>query len=197
MKQLHRSDLFSWSVFDEERNIDFNSILWQRKEGNLLFDPLPLSDHDEKHLKMLGGASWIIISNSDHIRDTEKIAKRTGAKVAGPAQEKESFSISCQHWLKAGDQTFPGLEVFELDGSKTPGELAFILDETILITGDLLRAHRAASLMLIPDGKLEDPKQARNSARRFLDFPKIETVLVGDGWPVFNDGHAKLVDLLK
>ncbi|MDP6382306.1 MAG: MBL fold metallo-hydrolase, partial [SAR324 cluster bacterium] len=27
MKQLHRKDLFSWSVFNEERNIDFHGIL--------------------------------------------------------------------------------------------------------------------------------------------------------------------------
>ena len=27
MKLLHRDDLYGWSVFDEERNIDFNSVL--------------------------------------------------------------------------------------------------------------------------------------------------------------------------
>ena len=27
MKQLHRANLFAWSVFDEPRNVDFNSVL--------------------------------------------------------------------------------------------------------------------------------------------------------------------------
>ena len=50
MKQLHRKDLFCWSVFDKERNIDFNSVLWVRDAGNVLIDPLPMSEHDHEHL---------------------------------------------------------------------------------------------------------------------------------------------------
>ncbi|MEC7540591.1 MAG: MBL fold metallo-hydrolase, partial [SAR324 cluster bacterium] len=46
MKQLHRKDLFSWSVFNEERNIDFHGILWVRENGNVLIDPMPMSVHD-------------------------------------------------------------------------------------------------------------------------------------------------------
>jgi hypothetical protein len=30
-----------------------------------------------------------------------------------------------------------------LNGSKTPGELALVLEKTTLITGDLVRAHQA------------------------------------------------------
>ena len=43
---------------------------------------------------------------------------------------------------------------YALDGSKTPGELAFVLDGTTLVTGDLIRAHAAGSLMLLPYDKL-------------------------------------------
>ena len=48
MKSLHRGDLHGWSVFDETRDVDFNSVLWVRPDGNVLFDPLPLSAHDER-----------------------------------------------------------------------------------------------------------------------------------------------------
>ena len=51
--------------------------------------------------------------------------------------------------------------------------------------------------MLLPKAKLKDPEVAQNSARRFLDFPKIETILVGDGWSIFENGHKKLQDLLS
>ena len=59
MKRLHRADLYAWSVFNEERNID-PSVLWTRPEGNVLIDPLPVSAHDHKHLEERG-AAWIVL----------------------------------------------------------------------------------------------------------------------------------------
>ena len=81
MKLLQRNDLFSWSEFNEERNLDFNSWLWVRSKGNVLIDPLPMTEHDRQHLERLGGAEFIIVTNSDHCRDAEKIAGDTGAHV--------------------------------------------------------------------------------------------------------------------
>jgi len=71
MKSLHRPDLFAWSRFDESRNVDFLSVTWVRPAGNLLIDPLSMSEHDRAHLQALGGAAWIIVTNSDHIRDAQ------------------------------------------------------------------------------------------------------------------------------
>ena len=74
MKQLHRKDLFGWSEFNRERNLDFHSVLWVRDGGNVLIDPLPMSEHDHSHLQSLGGVGFIVITNSDHCRDAEHIA---------------------------------------------------------------------------------------------------------------------------
>lgn len=196
MKKLHRLDLYGWSVFDEARNIDFHSVLWVRGGDNVLFDPLPLSDHDEKHLESLGGASLIVITNSDHVRDAATIAERTGARVAGPRAERERFPAKCDLWLGEGDEPVPGLEVVELEGSKTPGELALIIDETTLVTGDLVRAHDAGRLTLLPEQKLADAGRARDSVRRLAERGPFDAVLVGDGWPVFRDGSGVLGELV-
>jgi Metallo-beta-lactamase superfamily len=196
MKSLHRPDLYCWSVFDTERNVDFHSIAWIRPEGNIVIDPLPLSDHDEKHLQSLGGVQWIIVTNSDHLRASQEIATKTGAQIAAPHGEKDSFPIPVQRWLKDGESIAPGLEVMELNGSKTPGELALVLEETTLITGDLVRAHQAGRLMLLPHAKLSDQSLAISSVQRLAALPKIEAVLVGDGWPVFQQGHTQLHRLL-
>jgi len=195
MKSLHRPDLYTWSSFDTERNVDFNSVAWIRPEGNILIDPLPLSNHDRDRLNSLGGAAWIVITNSDHIRATKDIAQLTGAKIAAPAAEKETFPIPCQRWLSDGEELVPGLKVIELHGSKTPGELALILEETTLITGDLVRAHRAGSLMILPDAKLKNRAEAVASLHRLASLSGIETVLVGDGWSVFRDGTQQLKEL--
>lgn len=181
MKSLHCPDLYSWSSFDPERNIDFNSIAWIRPEGNILIDPLPLSTHDLNHLNSLGGAAWIIITNSDHIRATAEIAGLTGAKVAAPMGEKEIFPINCERWLQEGDELVPGLQVLEMNGSKTPGELALLLEETTLITGDLVRSHQGGSLTILPDAKLKNRLEAVASVQRLAQLNNIEAVLIGDG----------------
>jgi glyoxylase-like metal-dependent hydrolase (beta-lactamase superfamily II) len=192
MKTLHRSDLYTWSAFDTERNVDFNSVAWIRPEGNVLIDPLPLSVHDWTHLHSLGGAATIVITNSDHIRDAESIAQKTGATLLGPRAEQATFPFQCDRWLSDGDEVVPGLAVLELHGSKTPGELALVLDELTLITGDLVRAHGANALMLLPEAKLKDKAAAITSVQRLADLEQIVTVLVGDGWPVFQNGHLYL-----
>lgn len=195
MKCLHRSDLFAWSVFDAERNVDFNSIAWIRSAGNVLIDPLPLSDHDWQHLQSFGKTAWIVITNSDHIRASQDITNRTGAQIAGPIAEKSSLGIACDRWLSDGDEVVPGLKVLELQGSKTPGELALLLDDTILITGDLVRAHQANQLMLLPTSKLQDASAAYRSVQRLAALANIETILVGDGWSIFCNGQQHLQDL--
>jgi hypothetical protein len=196
MKRLHRPGLYGWSSFDESRNIDFHSLLWVRPDGNLVVDPLPMGEHDQKHLADLGGVAWILVTNSDHVRDAAALAERTGAKVAGPAAERDALPIACDAWLGEGHELLPGLRVFALDGSKTPGELAFLLDGHTLVTGDLIRAHEGGRLCLLPDAKLTDKGAALASVRRLAEIEAIEAILPGDGWPIFRDGSRALAELL-
>jgi glyoxylase-like metal-dependent hydrolase (beta-lactamase superfamily II) len=195
MKRLHRPDLFGWSVFNPERNLDFHSVLWLRPSGNVAFDPLPVSEHDVAHLVSLGGLTWIVITNSDHVRDAAALAQRTGAKLAGPAGERDAFPIACDRWLAEGDALVDGLQVLALDGSKTPGELALLVGSKTLLTGDLVRAHEGGRLTLLPDTKLKDKALALRSVARLAAL-EVDAVLVGDGWPVFRDGQRALAELL-
>jgi hypothetical protein len=200
MKKLHRPDLYGWSRFDESRNIDFHSYLWQNPGFNVAVDPLPLTAHDERHLAELGGAQLVVVTNSDHVRDVARFVELTGARVAGPRAEQHDFPFACQDWLADGDRPRPGLEIVALEGSKTPGELALLVTGSggkTLITGDLVRAHQGGSLNLLPDAKLSDKARARASVRRLLEQGPIEAVLPGDGWPVFRDGQRALSELLE
>ena len=195
MKQLHRSDLFNWSEFNEERNIDFNGTLWLSPAGNVLIDPVTLTEHDINHLESLGGAAHVIITNSDHVRDAAKILLITGAKCWGPAAEKENFPISCDGWLSEEEQPIKGIEVFCLNGSKTPGELALLIDNKTLVTGDLIRSHEGGHLRILPEEKLQNRELALKSIKRMASITNIQAVIPGDGWPVFNYGHEALLTL--
>ncbi len=194
MKRLHRDDLFGWSVFQDSLDLDFNSVVWVRPGGNVVVDPLPMSAHDEQHLSSLGGAALILLTNSMHVRGAQALATKFNAKVLGPRAERETFPMPCDGWLGDGDAPVPGLAVFELHGSKTPGELAFVLEGTTLIAGDLVRAHRPDVLNLLPPQKLKDREAALASLRR---LPPVETVLVGDGWHVFHGAAPQLATLLS
>ncbi|MDC0188236.1 hypothetical protein OAJ61_00380 [bacterium] len=195
MKKLHRPDLLGWSVFNEERNIDFHGTLLVNPAGNVLIDPLPLNEHDENHLDSLGGAAHIIITNSDHVRDAARILLFTGAKSWGPLGEKGKFPLDCDGWLQNGDKPTSNIEVFCMEGSKTPGELAILIDENTLVTGDLIRANEGGKLSMLPEEKLQDRELALNSIKRLAAIKSIEAVIPGDGWPIFKNGHDALTEL--
>ncbi len=196
MKRLHRKDLYGWSKFHEPLNIDFNSVLWVRPEGNVVIDPMPLSAHDLSHLTELGGAAFIVITNSMHLRGALGLKTATGAQLLGPVAEKET--LACDRYLSDGEVVVPGLIARALEGSKTPGELALVLEDTTLISGDLVRAHRADTLMLLGAAQgVPDKTTAVASLRRLRELhPRIEAILMGDGWSMFRDGHRRLGELL-
>ncbi|MFW5925619.1 MAG: MBL fold metallo-hydrolase [Myxococcota bacterium] len=196
MKKLHRDDLYGWSVFDADRNLDFHGTAWVRPDGNVLIDPVPMSDHDAAHLKSLGGATWIVVTNGDHVRAADELARTWWAKLAGPVAERSTLGLACDRWLADGDELVEGLRVMALEGSKTPGELALVIAPDTLVCGDLVRGHRGGYLNLLPDAKLKDKGRALASVRRMAEIEGIEAVLVGDGWPVFRSGRARLLELL-
>ncbi|MFW5920918.1 MAG: MBL fold metallo-hydrolase, partial [Polyangiales bacterium] len=155
-------------------------------------------EHDREHLGSLGGAAWIVVTNSDHLRAAPELSEALGASVAGPAGEKDALggSLEVARWLSDGEELVPAMKAIEMDGSKTPGELALLVENTTLVTGDLVRGHRGGALNLLPDGKLADKAKAVDSVRRLLAYEDVEAVLVGDGWPVFRDGNRRLRDLV-
>ena len=195
MKHLHRPDLRCWSAFDESRDIDFNSVAWIRAGGNVLVDPMPMGEHDLAQLTELGGAAHIVITNSDHLRDGIALAERFGAELVAPQAEREVFPAAVTRFVGDGDEVVEGLGVFELDGSKTPGELSLLLDHDTLITSDLVRAQRPGQLNLLPDEKLSDRAAAVRSVARLAQLPGLSAVLVGDGWSLFDRCSQALASL--
>jgi glyoxylase-like metal-dependent hydrolase (beta-lactamase superfamily II) len=139
----------------------------------------------------------VVVTNSDHTRNAEWLARSFDARLAGPRAERDDFPLRCDVWLGDGDEPAPGLRAVALEGSKTPGELALVIDGTTLVTGDLVRAHEGGRLATLPAAKLRDAAAAARSVRRLAALPDIEAVLVGDGWPIFRGGAAALRELAE
>jgi hypothetical protein len=111
--------------------------------------------------------------------------------VLGPAP------IAVDQWLSAGDVPVRGVHTYVMSGSKTPGELALLVEATTLITGDLIRAHSGGQLDLLPPAKLKDKTAAIESVRKLSQLDGILAVLTGDGWPVFRNGTELLRELVE
>ena len=71
----------------------------------------------------------------------------------------------------------------------------FLLENTTLITGDLIRAHEGGKLCMLPDVKLKDRQAAVASVKRMASLENIQAVLPGDGWPIFSQGKEALNQL--
>jgi len=197
MKTLHKNNLYCWSEFDPDRNIDFHSYVWVSGERVVVFDPLPISAHDKKHLDSLGALTHIIITNADHVRDARLLSDNGDVEIWAPEAERNSIDLPCSRWINETETLLEGLQGYSLSGSKTPGEMAFLIEGDTLVTGDLLRAHSGGALCLLPDAKLNDKALAVESLKRLASIESINAILPGDGWPVFRDGQKVLSELVS
>ena len=85
--------------------------------------------------------------------------------------------------------------MFAVDGSKTPGGRACLLENTTRITGDRIRTHEEGKLCMLPDAKLKDRQAAVASVKKMASLENIQAVLPGDGCPIFSQGKEALNQL--
>ncbi len=155
MKQVF-PDVYCWSVFNEDRQIDFNGHLWVREEGNVLFDPVPMIESDLAQLDRLGGAAWIVVTNRDHEREAGAFRERTGARVIAHEADAASLAASVDRPVREGE-ILPGLWAVRLEHGKSPGEIALHWPEReVVLAGDLVVGAPVGRLSLL----------ARREARR-------------------------------
>ena len=197
MKQLMYSDIYSWSIFSEMRQLDFNGHLWIRSEGNVLIDPVPMVDSDLNQLAALGGAELIVITNCDHEREAEKFRALTGAQIAVHEADAGAMSTKVDRSLADGEEIVPGLTAIHLRYGKSAGEIALYFSEReIVLAGDLIVGAPIGNLSLLADEKLEDPANAALEIRKILAL-SFDTILVGDGHSILRDGRRQLVECLE
>ncbi|HEV3155885.1 MAG TPA: cupin domain-containing protein [Candidatus Baltobacteraceae bacterium] len=176
--------VFVWSAWQPDRNLFFNAHFIETSDGNCIVDPLPLNERDAADIAERGGAAWVIITNRDHQRDAQHVARHFGAKIAASVSDAKEMSVSVDRFLSDGE-VIATAQVIGLAGMKTPGEFAlFFSDRRTVLVGDALWGDPAGSVRLMPDEKLGDPVRAALSLCRLRAvFPKH--LLLGDGAPIF------------
>lgn len=197
MKRLMFEDFYSWSIFSQQRQIDFNGHLWIRPEGNVLIDPVPMNDDQFAKFQKLGGASHIIITNRDHEREAGFFREKTGAEVIVHEADANELSIKPDRTIQGEDNIFPGLLAIHLRYGKSPGEIAlYWRNRGIILVGDLVAGEPMGQFSLLMDEKLESPPKAAYECRKLLRH-KFDAILVGDGHSIFHGAKERLVDCLE
>ncbi len=198
MKRVMFDDLYTWSVFNEEKQFDFNGFLWVRAAGNILIDPVPMSAGDAQQLDALGGAALIVLTNRDHERDAVAFKERTGAQIVAHAADAPLFELAVDRTVTDGEEIVPDLQVLHLAHGKSPGEIALLWQGgRVAFIGDYVWGHPVGSLVLGAEPAVTDPAQAALQLRKLLFIPQLDALLLGDGHSILNGARDALLAMLE
>ncbi len=197
MKRALGNEVYSWSAFSEERQIDFNGHLWVRDGGNILIDPVPMIDSDLDQLDGLGQVSYIVITNRDHERQAAFFRARTGAQVVVHEADAPLLETAADRTLEDGEEIVPGLRAVHLQHGKSPGEIALYWPQKrLVLAGDLVVGEPLGELSILPDPKLENPAAAVLELRKLLAL-KFDAMLLGDGHSLLSGAREQLLRCLE
>ena len=182
----------TWSRWQPERSMFFNSWLVTTDAGALVVDPLEPDDGDLTALDAQR-LHAVVLTNRDHERAAASVAARYRVPVFAPAPDAPEMHVRVDRPLRDGDDV-AGWRVVMFDGFKTAGECALVRDR-VAITGDAFWGVPAGAVRLMPDDKLVSPVHAALSARRLL-AANVQHLLVGDGMPVFYRAFEAISEML-
>lgn len=194
MKATVVPGVWTWSVYQPDRAMDFNGTFVEAPDGNVVVDPIAPDDATLRELCERGVAQ-VVITNRDHERASAAVALATGARVAAPRRDAGELTVPIDRLLDDGD-AIGAWRVLALDGAKTPGEIVLCNPQLrAAIVGDALWGTPAGALTLMPDAKLADPAKAAVSLRR-LRAMRLQHLFVGDGAHVFGNAAQAIGDAI-
>jgi len=194
--------IYSWSTFDEERQLNFNGYFVIHNGESVIIDPPSLSDKGLRELKELVAINIstpvkaILLTNVHHERSCQELKKIFPISVYINEQDRDLLDIKSDKTCKNGDRLFCGIRVVHMPDQKSPGESAFYIeDRKILIVGDALIGRVQDEVNILPPDKFKDVDKAKAGLQvlRGLDF---ESLLVGDGHSILKDAKAKVEKFL-
>lgn len=190
------SDILTWAWFSEPHRYNFNGFFLRHAAGNICIDPVEPTDEVLDELARRG-VSRILLTNRNHVRASNRIRARTGARTAihpNDAAHARGQGAELDDDLRIGEKCGP-LVVVGTPG-KSPGEVALHWPERrILVVGDCIIGNPPGRCGLLRESVMDDPLLLRQSVRNLLvlDF---DTLLVGDGMPILHGAKERLKELV-
>ncbi len=180
MKKI-REGLYTWSQFNEEKQLDFNGVYLHIGHKAVLIDPPALSEEDRKEIEALGRPHRIYLSNKHHTRNSSVLRAHFHCPLYIHEDDAPLMEIPVDGTFSDGELLENELEAVRIPDAKTPGECSFYWKKNgVLIVGDAIIGKPPGALSLLPDEKFRDPQRFKQGllVLRGLDY---DTLLVGDG----------------
>jgi glyoxylase-like metal-dependent hydrolase (beta-lactamase superfamily II) len=195
--------IFTWGSTYADRPWDLNGYAIVLNGETVLVDP-PAPDEGEWP-SLSKPVTTIVLTNRDHVRDTETFRKRYGTRVtAGKAEISQLAPLIVDVAVEEGDLIAGALRGIHLPG-KSPGEIGLYFDPShhaysrqtggILLLGDAIIGNPPGALGLIPEQKLDDPQTLKRSLLKLLDY-EFDVLLLCDGQSVLSDAKRKVREFL-
>jgi glyoxylase-like metal-dependent hydrolase (beta-lactamase superfamily II) len=181
--------VYQWSWFSQEKGCDFNGHLVVSGAERVMIDPPPMPEDDRTRLQQLGPIDCIVLTNRDHVRESEAYRKLFKTTVLAPEADAPLMEIKIDRTFKDGDLLPGSLKAIHIPDGKSPGESALFLDrgKGTLILGDALIGKPPGRLNLMAPEKYKDPSKAREGIRVLLNY-RFDSILVGDGASILTGG---------
>ena len=196
--------IFTWGGAYPDMPWDLNGFAIRLDHGAILVDP-PSPAADWPKLDAMKPIQKIVVTNRDHDREAELFRQRYRCPVVSGESEASGYtSLMLNETVKEGDVLPGGLRVIHLPG-KSPGEIGLYFDPAqnklsreiggIVLLGDALIGHPTGHLRLIPDHKLDNPVQLKESLRKLLVL-EFEVLLLCDGDSLLKGARQKVEQFL-
>ncbi|HEU4403454.1 MAG TPA: MBL fold metallo-hydrolase [Candidatus Polarisedimenticolia bacterium] len=185
--------LFHYQVHDERIDHISDGYAVVDKGRVILIDPLPI---DGATLARLGAIGDIVVASASHQRSAWSYRRQTNASVHAP-QGAQGLDEPPDATFRGGDRLPGGLRAMHAPGPKGP-HYVLHLDRGpgVVLCTDLLLHDPGKEIAFLRDKYLQDPKQARESARALLGL-KFEVICFGHGAPILKGGRKAVEDLLQ
>jgi glyoxylase-like metal-dependent hydrolase (beta-lactamase superfamily II) len=196
MKQIF-PDMWQWSWFSDEKQLNFNGLLLTIGEHTMLVDPPPMTSEARDVVRRHEPIDYIVLTNRDHVREAPTYQAEWKCQLYVPEADAAQMEVNPTRTYKDGELLPGGIWVIHLKDQKSPGESALFIERGrgVLIVGDALIGRPAGALCLLPPEKYADPVKAKEALQRLLRY-HFDSLLVGDGVSILTEAKQQVKQLL-
>ena len=197
MKQI-LPDIWQWSWFSEEKQLDFNGLFLVIGEHKILVDPPPMTAEARAVVHRHEPIDYIIVTNRDHIREAAVYQAELRCQLRTPEADAVQMDVKPTKTYTDGELLPGGIWAIHLKDQKSPGESALFIERGrgVLIVGDALIGNPPGSVRLLPAERYVDVQKAKDGLRRLLKY-NFDSLLVGDGASILVGGKQQVEQFLS
>ena len=192
-------NIFIWSQFSQEKQLDFNGTWIIDGKTSILIDPVVMNESQISEVRKTANPQAILLTNKDH-RRAAPLLKETFGNIPIMIHAHDAPLIDCRidRTFISHDELPENITMIHLPDCKSPGEVAFFVNKNkgSMILGDAIIGKPPEQLSLLPQEKLPNPKAALRSLEKLLDY-EFDILILGDGTSILSGAKEKVTSFIR